>query len=453
MRLAIICTLAICQLCAVAEVYANDGTSVSKAVAKKGKKKSSLKRKQRSGPPPESETSLPSAWSELPLAGSIRAGYFALDRKFENKKDLGSAGAWLNFRPEPIWGVDLFIDAYAQATTAAALSDNRDYDVREVYLAASAGDFDLRIGRQIIVWGRADKINPTDFLSVRNGTLLVINDEDQRTGQGAVLLTGNFGDSRLIFVLQPEWRRPSYAIPPLPSGIVVEEIDSTGGLPYAIKFDRMSDGFDFSVSFFSGYDRIPDVEVFAAPSALGLGLKYNQIQGYGLDFAFNVGQLGCRGEFAYVSTGDFGGTDPLVKNSHYTGVIGADRSFGESVNVNIQYLFKATERWREPAEIAEPTLASLGGLVNLFSNQQQEHQQGAVARIAWKTLADSLTIEAAYLSWFNRGDSLIRPKISYLVRDGLHLIVGADIYGGARDTYLGRYTDLSAAYSELRWSF
>ena len=37
--------------------------------------------------------------------------------------------------------------------------------MREAYVNAYLGPFDLRLGKQIIVWGRADALNPTNNLT------------------------------------------------------------------------------------------------------------------------------------------------------------------------------------------------------------------------------------------------------------------------------------------------
>ena len=48
------------------------------------------------------------------------------------------------------------------------------------------GRLDVRAGRQIIAWGRADGVNPTDNLSGQDLTLLVPDDVDRRLGTTAV---------------------------------------------------------------------------------------------------------------------------------------------------------------------------------------------------------------------------------------------------------------------------
>jgi hypothetical protein len=414
------------------------------------RKRKSSRRPVRAKPPPAEPTRNIS--EVLGLSGSLRTAYFQKDRAFFNEREIGSGSMWLSMRPDEFWSLRTVLEMNAEASSSA----NRPsvFDIREAYIESSLGQLDVRIGRQIIPWGRADKINPTDFLTVRDTTRLVVDDEDQRLAQGAIQVTGHFGDSRVVLVAQPEWREPRYAISLLPPGVSLsyrKPVDES--VPHAVKFEQISEGFDFSLSYFAGPDRVPDLSVLSVSPVLDLGLEFNRIRGYGADFAFNLGALGCRGELAYVATSDQGGDNPLIKNSFYSGVIGVDRNFGESININVQYLFRATERWSDPAEISDANSAALARLVNLISNQQHEHLQGIVARIAWKMLSDSLTIEAGYLLWFYKGDSVFKPRLSYTVRDDVKLTVGGDFYQGPPDSFLGRFADLSALYSELRWSF
>jgi hypothetical protein len=438
--------IALFMLVEQSNAFAQNVSSLAQANKPKKRKKVRRPPARRPAPPSKSTKEL------LGASGSLRSGYFEKDRAFRDEKSIGLGSIWLTLKPEELYSMRAVLELSAEFGTSP--SEPSQYDIREGYLETAFGPIDIRAGRQIIAWGRGDKVNPTDFLSVRNTTRLVIEDEDQRTGQGALQVVGNFGDSRIFLIIQPEWREPKYAISRLPTGVGLSYLKpDTGIIPYAIKFDQMAVGFDFSLSYFSGPDRVPDIEVLSESATLDLGLMFNQIQGYGMDFAFNIGPTGCRGEIAYVSTADKGGSDPLIKNAYFYGVIGADRSFGEFFNLNFQYLFKSIERWRDPADFPVPTEATLARLVNLTSNQIQENIQGAVARVAWKTLSDRLILEAAYVSWFFKGDALFRPKATYSVIDDLKLTIGADLYSGSSDSILGRNSDLSSGYAEVRWSF
>ena len=59
-------------------------------------------------------------------------------------------------------------DGFADARIRYGLQGDQQgtfIDLREAYVNAYLGPFDLRLGKQIIVWGRADALNPTNNLT------------------------------------------------------------------------------------------------------------------------------------------------------------------------------------------------------------------------------------------------------------------------------------------------
>ena len=67
----------------------------------------------------------------------------------------------------------------------------------------------------------------------------------------------------------------------------------------------------------------------------------------------NLDRFGLRGEVAYTFTEDNEGTDPFVKNSFLYLVLGADRSFFEHLNVNIQTIYTKGDEFSGPQVSAE----------------------------------------------------------------------------------------------------
>ena len=55
-------------------------------------------------------------------------------------------------------------------------------DIREAWAETHAGPLSVRLGRQIIVWGRADAINPTNNITPMNAVALSSEYDDTRMG-------------------------------------------------------------------------------------------------------------------------------------------------------------------------------------------------------------------------------------------------------------------------------
>jgi hypothetical protein len=351
-----------------------------------------------------------------------------------------------------IFRIGFFLDAnlYGEDFTRSADTVG---DVRELYSFGNLHKFDLKLGRQIIVWGRADKVNPTDSLSVRDLTFLAPNDDDQRTGVFTAQQTYTFGDSRIIAVWQPEWREPKFPIPELPAGVSIDSSKPENPeRQFALKFDRTGGDVDFSFSYFNGIDRVPDLEL-APGLGLNILLAFKPIEVFGADAAFNLGSYGLRAEVAYTKTGDDGGDSPTTKNSFWFGVIGADRSISENLNVNLQYMIRSIDNWQSPNVIANPVTKLLAQEGQLLANQQQAFQQGLTVRVLHRALEQTLETELAGIVWFQKGDSLFRPKITYSFNDRWKGILGAEIYSGPQDSHLGRLVPYTSGFTEVRYFF
>src|SRR5262249_15827903 len=119
------------------------------------------------------------AWAQV--SGSLRAGYWSASRSLNDSTHLATAALWL--KAEPRLGRHMALTGEGWLRNEALFqADETSGELREAYLDVSVGAVDLRLGKQLIVWGRADRLNPTDNLTPRNFTLLVPEDDDQRLG-------------------------------------------------------------------------------------------------------------------------------------------------------------------------------------------------------------------------------------------------------------------------------
>ena len=85
----------------------------------------------------------------------------------------------------------------------------------------------------------------------------------------------------------------------------------------------------------------------------------------------------------------------------------------------------------------------------LITNQRDAEQFGATFRIFNKWSNDTIEAELGGIVWFARGDWLLRPRVRYAVNDRLKLTVGADVYRGPADSFLGNLRELSTVFVEV----
>lgn len=388
----------------------------------------------------------------LGASGSIRGAYWEKDKSFSSQRNYGVGSAWLTLRPEEILGSKLYFEGFLQGQNLGRQQDSFG-DAREAYVEKSVGDFDFKVGRQIIVWGRADKVNPTDSFTTKDLTFLSSDDEDQRLGQFATQVAYNLGNYRFIGIWQSEWRETRFPVQ-APSGVVLQQTRPDGSQnQFGLKLDSSGGEVDWSISYFSGFNRTPDIKIISLGSPTVLGFDYGHTRVVGSDFSTTLGSYGVRGEISYAKTQDTRGDNPLQQNSTINAVLGADRTVVENLNINVQALYRHVEDFVDPGSISDPNSRNLASTLARISNQKYRDQFGVSLRPSYKALNDTLELEVAFVSWQRNGDSLIRPKATYAATDLVKVIVGAEFYDGPRDTFFGQLKDVSSFFAEVRYLF
>ncbi len=404
-----------------------------------------------SDPSPQNEPS--QVWEALGPSFSLRSSYWSDDTRFTSDYNYWVGSAWLTLRPKEIGGIRFYLDSYLEAENLTR-NLSRTLELREFYADRSWGDFDLRIGRQIIVWGRADKLNPTDSLSIRDYRRLFTDDEDQRKGIFAIQVTYNWGSYRLKGIWEPEWRSPGLPLPNLGSSVTwLDRAPQHPHYQFGLKVDQSGSGsLDWSMSYFHGYGRAPDLVALPRPTGVTLELNYPEIHVFGADFAATIGEWGLRGETAYTCTPPSSRGNPLQQKSSLFTVIGVEKGLTEGFSVNLQYLNRWIQDYTDPTLIPNPVSALIATQSTLNSQQMVRLNQGISLRPDYKLLNETLELELAWVWWLTTHEQLLRPKLTYALTDGIKLIIGSQNYFGASNTFFGRLRPTQAGFAEFRWN-
>jgi hypothetical protein len=388
------------------------------------------------------------------LSGSVRAGYWTSSRTLDGSQHFATAALWLKTGTKLAEKASLVVegwvmnqDLFREEGTVARL--------REAYAGLGLGPLDVRLGKQIIVWGRADRVNPTDNISPRDFTLLVTDDDDQRFGVPAVTATYYAGSFSVTGVwlggFEPHVTPLRRLDPPF---TIRERVPADPVSQWAVKLDHTGGGFDWSVSYVDGFDPFPDLGIDRVTSA-GVELlhRHHRIRVVGADAATTVGRYGLRGEAAYTFTEDPAGDNPQVKNPFFLMVVGGDRTWAGHFNINLQYIFRFVVHHQSPGDLADPLVRGVATQQAISSNQLDRIQHGASVRISQKWLNDTLEAEVASILSLTRLDYAVRPKVTYAFTDRWKGIVGADVFRGEPRSFFGNLRDNTAVYAEIRWSF
>jgi len=123
------------------------------------------------------------------------------------------------------------------------------------------------------------------------------------------------------------------------------------------------------------------------------------------------------------------------------------------LNVNAQIMYRRGFGFQDSAQISDPNIRTAASIESIITNQQFQDQAGMTLRPNYRMLNETLEMEVAFVRWFRKGESLIRPKVTYAFTDKFKGIVGGEIYNGPADSTFGLLKHASGAFAELRYNF
>jgi hypothetical protein len=264
--------------------------------------------------------------------------------------------------------------------------DPYNLEIREAYVQLNGfltKSLDLSIGRQRIVWGTADKLNPTDNLNPLD--LEDILDFGRRRGSDAINLNYYINnDFSLQGVFIPFFQPANMPVGifanilnpamEMPNGMILKNVSDTLMMPKydigesssaGLKFKGFARGVNFSLSYVWGYDGLPFAtkNTFIPVDTLG-GININSQLSYarthiiGADLVTSIAGIGVWAEAAafipgkdVIMTNDLSAFYPmspvpvtqdslvLDKTKPYIKfVVGGDYFFSDGSYLNVQYL-------------------------------------------------------------------------------------------------------------------
>ena len=416
--------------------------------------------------PDEAASELKSGYGEAALTLRARTG------------GLGDAMAELRFRSGR--------DSASQAAASSVM------DLREAYVNLWLGPLDLRLGQQIIAWGRADALNPTDNVTPKDMSFRSANEDDRRIANLALRATLNMDAFRLETIWVPCYRMsrlPDFSLGgPLVIGAPqAPDADLSNGTG-AARLHLETAVFEASLSYLFGYSTMPgvtlqgvDISASGTPVAT-LAMTAYQHQVAGLDFSTTLGDwAGLRGEVAWRQALDSEDAQSSWKpRPEVLAVLGLDREFGD-LWVILQYAGRFVLDHDAPAhgaldmsaiegaspEVLATVLPVMEDTIRdeiawrnrIIAGQSEEISHQVLARLNWSLLYETLSL--SLLGSFNVStrEWLARPSLVYQIEDALALSMGAEIYAqglfrDADDTLYGMIDEtMTAGFVELKASF
>lgn len=336
-----------------------------------------------------------------------------------------------------------------------ALSGEFDLDLREAYFDLTAGDFDFRLGRQIVTWGVGDllfinDIFPKDWVSFFAGRpleYLKLGVDGFRTCYWSEAINAEI---LLVPFFEPDNLPTSdrfFFFDPFASVTSRNEqrpASTYGNTELAIRLYRKIGNLDLAVYAYNGFWKTPGMkpDQFAGP--VRITAFYPELAVYGL--SAQVGALSGIFSFElgyYHSGNDNEGGNPAIPNSQTRFLFGYQKQLLEDLTVGVQYYVEQMEDYsafKKSLPAGLPAQKEFRDTITLRLEQLLNHQTWRLSLFIFYGAADR--------------DYLIQPRVSYKFSDNLSASLGANIFGGEKETtFLGQYDKNDNLYLSARFEF
>jgi Protein of unknown function (DUF1302) len=355
----------------------------------------------------------------------------------------------LNYRSDR---ADLFINPSFEYQPGSGLS----VSLREAYIDLFLSAMDIRVGKQIVIWGKSDGVAITDIVSPKQLTNFLIPEfRELRLGVTAVKANYYVGPAMLEVIYlplftpsvlpQPDsiWAAsldtpitPTFVNPnPVPAGLADGEIYARIGLG----------GGSLDLEIASGYywsnEPVPTVtKAFSSPGVLsGLTIRpeyYRQAM-IGGSVSAAAGPLVLRGESAFfiprrILTTEMADEDGYVERNYLQSLLGVDTALaGVDLSAQLMHQFLLDH---------DPALA------------QEEHTFIATFRARDSFINDTLTVDLLSYVGITDMDALVKLGVTYAFTDALDVSLEGNIFLGDSGQF-GQYDNNDLVVMEAKYSY
>jgi len=318
-------------------------------------------------------------------------------------------------------------------------------NLEELYLDVYFDNFDLRLGKQIFAWGKADEVNPTDNLGAEDLQDLF---DDRDIGVIAARVNYYIGDWQIEAAIVPFFTptrlptrdsRFSFVPPATPVPVLDPLLPDKRleNMQWGVRLLKTIKSWDLSASYYDGIYHVPVVRFIP-----GTGIQpiYEGVRVLGGDFARQFGKLGSRGEVGYFNF-DGDADDDFVQYA-----LGLDYTFSDvigddDIHILVQYVGEGVT---EHGNLVVPGLpTSVGRALSSAITMDLSYEFSEFLKFA---------LDLIYLT--NSNDSfLLKPKLEYEYSDRMILTLQFEIPQGNRNTFFGRFRDSKRFVLSIKYSF
>jgi len=332
-----------------------------------------------------------------------------------------------------------------------------DFGIREAYIDIYFKHFDIRFGRQQIIWGKADGAFITDIVSPKDLSEFLLPDfEEIRMGVNALKIDYYLNRNSFQLVWIPVFTptklpdKNSIWYPQLMDQEIpltfndAENVDvNLENSEIFFKYSMLSSAIDFEIM--AGYLWDDDFAAHKSPQinpltgnivGVDINPEYHRMGVAGGSFSTTLGGTVLRSEGAYYMDKHFSTTnmqnEGLMKKDYLHYLVGLDFSIA-GITMSTQF-------------IQEYILDYSDDIMN------DEFENTMTFLINETFFRETLTLELFSYVGLNNGDALVRPKLTYSISDGLDVLAGANLFFGDSGRF-GQYDKNDMVFMKLKYSF
>ena len=327
----------------------------------------------------------------------------------------------------------------------------------ETFLDISVGDFDLRLGRQHVIWGEAVGLFFADVVSAIDLREFVLPDFDliriPQWAMRAEYFRGDFHGEALWIPIMTyndigEPGAEFFPFPPPPptgfAAVFEKEATPSDALRNSaggIRFSFLKAGWDTALFYYTSMDRDPAFSrriVLAPQPAFVFTPVHERIHQAGATLGKDLGPAVFTAEVVYTldrlfSVTRISDSDGLVRQDLLDYILGIDYVLGQH-SFNIQFFQRYFPDY--DADMIP-----------------SETESGFTIRLATDALHPDIEPEVLWIFGLNEGDWLLQPKISWTPHPNWRAAIGADIFDGAPNGLMGQFDEKDRIYVEVRYTF
>lgn len=326
-------------------------------------------------------------------------------------------------------------------------TDVLEIGVKELYMDLYFDSMDIRIGKQQIIWGKADGVFITDVVSPKDMSDFILPDFDEiRMGVTALKADWYLDAVDFEFVWVPMFTPAVMPASGTLWGVSTPLTVDTIYLPenrlenseVFAKVSYMGSAIDIELMGGYMWDDLPAAYYDAAATAINA--NYHRVALAGGSLSTDIAGLIVRGEGAYYNGKNFSDKPgPLpsdvstVEKDFINYMVGLDYSLA-GITLGTQFIQEIILDYEDTIVLND------------------EFKSTMTFVMAKSFLNETLMLEFFSYVGLTSEDALLRPKATYDLADGLEWIVGADIFIGDSGDF-GQYDDNDLVYTKIKYSF